>query len=364
MHLVINASEVGRQRGGNESYIVGLVGGLQALNPPVKISLLTCDWGRPLDLPPEFQQVNLGPYRRLPFFLWQQTKALRELAADWYLANFFMPLVLPCKGAAVVHDLSFRAHPDYFPPVVAWYMKWLTGRAIRQSKRVLTGSEFSRQEIFRFYHTEPSKVVTTLYAVGPEFRPLSDNASVDAEWKILSRYGVDQPYILALGNIHPRKNLSRLLDAYLLLKSRGASVPQMVWGGLKRWESNDLVTRAQDAGVVLPGFIAQEDLPVFYRQAEMLVYPSLYEGFGLPPVEAMACGTPVITSNTTSLPEVVGDAALRLDPTSVAAIAGAMQELIENTPLRDQLRRAGLERARYFNWKRTAQDVIAALDIA
>jgi glycosyltransferase involved in cell wall biosynthesis len=136
----------------------------------------------------------------------------------------------------------------------------------------------------------------------------------------------------------------------------------MVWGGLQRWESGGLVARARSAGVVLPGFIAQEDLPAFYRQAEMLVYPSLYEGFGLPPVEAMACGTPVVTSNTTSLPEAVGEAALTVDPLNAEEIAAAMARLLDDVSLRQRLQQAGIERAGEFTWRRTARSLLDSLE--
>jgi glycosyltransferase involved in cell wall biosynthesis len=362
MHLVINATELGRQRGGNESYIRGVIDGLAALKPALEITLLTCDWDTDLELPAAFRQVNLGPYRRLPFFLWQQTAILKQLQADWYLANFFLPPVLPCRGAVLVYDLSFRAHPEYFPRTVAWYMAWLTGIALKQAACVFTISEFSRQELFRFYPVETDKVFNIRGGVGPAFRPLDDPVKMAAEKTVLARYGINQPYIFALGNIHPRKNLARLLEAYLHLQSERDSVPAMVWGGLKRWDSGELLDRARAAGVVLPGFIAQEDLPALYRQAEMLVYPSLYEGFGLPPAEAMACGTPVITSNRTSLPEVVGQAALTIDPTRPEEITAAMARLLDEPALRKSLRQAGIERARRFTWEETARQMLAALE--
>jgi glycosyltransferase involved in cell wall biosynthesis len=338
------------------------VDGLAALKPSLDISLLTCDWGRPLNLPAQFRQVNLGPYRRLPFLLWQQTQMLRRLRADWYLSNFFLPPILPCAGAVAVHDVSFRAHPDYFPKTVAIYMKWLTGLAIRQSARVLTCSEFSRQEIERFYQVESSKIVTMPYGVTADFQPMSGAVDPTQEEAVLSRYGLRRPFIFAIGNIHPRKNLGRLLDAYLQLKVDRTDLPALVWGGLQRWESNNLVERALAAGVVLPGFIEQADLPTLYRQAEMLIYPSLYEGFGLPPVEAMACGTPVIVSNTTSLPEVVGEAGLVVDPLDSAALAAAMAKLLDDQALHQQLKQKGLRRAGQFTWKRTAVELLAALD--
>ena len=362
VHLVINATELGRQRGGNESYIAGVLAGLAALRPPLEVTLLTCNWGKALNLPYPFRQVNLGPYRRLPFLLWQQTLALRRLKADWYLSHFFLPPLLPCRGAVLVYDLSFRAYPEYFPRTVAWYMTRLTGLAIRQAERILTISEFSRQELCRFYPVKQDRVYNLLGGVGSEFRPLSDGSELAGEQAILERYGLTRPYIFALGNIHPRKNLGRLLEAYATLKSRQCSLPTMVWGGLERWDSSELVTEARERGVNLPGFIAQEDLPTLYRQAEMLIYPSLYEGFGLPPIEAMACGTPVITSNTTSLPEVVGTAALTVNPTSVEAIAAAIAQLLDDNSLREKLQQAGIKRAREFTWPRTSQRLLEALD--
>ena len=361
MHLVINASELGRQRGGNESYIAGLVEGLAQLNSSTQISLLTCRWNTLMRFPVTFRQMNLGVYRRLPFFLWQQSLALRQLKADWYLANFFLPPFLPCRGAVVVHDLSFRAHPEYFPRTVAWYMRWLTGWAMQQARRILTVSEFSRQELCRFYPVDPAKVVVVPNGVGAEFQPASA-ATAAADQAILARHDLRTPYILALGNIHPRKNLARVLEAYCCLRQQRDAAPVMVWAGMPRWDSSELLGQARAAAVILTGFVAQADLPALYRQATMLVYPSLYEGFGLPPLEAMACGTPVVTSNTTSLPEVVGEAALTVDPTNTGEITAAMARLLDDASLRQHLHRAGLARAAEFSWTRTAHSLLASLE--
>lgn len=362
MHLVINATEVGRRRGGNESFISGLIEGLAELHHSHRVSLLMSQWDSPPHLPSHFHQLNLGTYRRLPFLLWQQTIALRRLRADWYLANFFLPLYTPCHGAIMVYDLSFRAHPEYFPRTVAWYMHWLTARSIRQTCRVLTSSEFSRRELHRFYPVDEDKVAIVPGGVSPRFQPVSNKTDMAAEQFALSRYGITGPYILALGNIHPRKNLACLLDAYLRLRQERDMVPPMVWGGMERWGSGELLERARSAGVILPGFIAQEHLPILYRQAMMLVYPSLYEGFGLPPLEAMASGTPVITSNSTSLPEVVGDAGLTVDPNSVEEIADAMARVLEDRSLRQRLQQASVERARQFTWTNAARRLLETLE--
>jgi len=361
MHLTIYASELGRGRGGNETFIAGLVEGLAALPSPPDTSLLTCEWGGSRSLPRSFRTADLGPYRKLPFFLYQQTAALSRLEPDWYLSNYYLPPVLPCQGAVVIHDLSFRAHPEWFPRTVAWYMRWLVGWAVQRAERVVTVSEFSREELLRFHPEVAGKVAVVANGIGLEFTPAEDLEQQRADRQAISTYGVAAPYVLAVGNIHPRKNLSKLLDAYLALRRRRASVPSLVWVGAPRWGSDVLLARARGAGVQLTGFVAQAHLPAFYRQAKMLVYPSLYEGFGLPPVEAMACGTPVITSNTTSLPGVVGDAALKIDPTDVLALAKAMERLLDDAALRRRLSEAGLRRAERYTWTRTARALLAAL---
>jgi glycosyltransferase involved in cell wall biosynthesis len=368
VHLVINASEVGRRRGGNETFIAGVVSGLATLQPThpwfasSQVSLLTSDWGRPVDLPQTFPQVNLGPYRRLSFFVWQQTQALRRLGADWYLSNFFFPPILPCKGFVAVHDVSFMAHPEYFPPVVAAYMRLLTGRAVRQAARILTISEFSRRELLRFFPDSAENVRVIPLAAERHFVPVADEMMADEDRQRLAQYGIEGSYILALGNIHPRKNLARLLQAYRLLREEVAHPPVLVWSGLQRWESSDLVRRAREVGVVLTGFVADEHLPSLYRQAKMLVYPSLYEGFGLPVLEAMRCGTPVVASSISSIPEVAGEAALLVDPTDVSAMAAAMKRLLTESGLSEELRQAGFIQAAKFSWPRTASLLLQALD--
>lgn len=357
MHLAINATEVGRRRGGNESYLVGLSRGLVALDSGVQVSLLTCDWDGDPGPSTAFRRVNLGKYRRLPFLLWQQTIALRRLEADWYVSTFFLPILSPSRQAVLVHDLSFRAHPEYFPFPIAFYMRLLTGLAIRQADRVIVLSEFTLRELRRFHPSAVEKARIVYPGVDSRFHP--EQRRGDRE--ILRSYGISSNYLLAMGNIHPRKNLSRLLDAYLSLRVEKRSMPSMVWAGLQRWESDELVQRARSAGVILPGFVAEDHLPTLYRHAEMLVYPSLYEGFGLPPLEAMACGTPVIASDTTAVPEAVGQAALTVDPRDAEALASAMAQLLEMSSLRDSLRQAGIERAGAFSWKRTARQLLKAL---
>jgi len=360
MHLAINATEIGRQRGGNESYLSGLLRGLADAGIPDYTSVLMTETGiaqRPEPGSSRGQQVNIGRYHRLYFNLWQQTAVLRQIRPDWYLSTFFLPPVVSCRTAVLVHDYSFRVHPEYFPPVTALYMRVLTASAIQQADRVIALSHFTREEILRFHPDAEGKTRVVYPGIDQSFSVQGDGRDMER----LQRLGLAPGYILALGNIHPRKNHSRLLEAYVLLKKDRQVVPPMVWAGTPRWESSDLLDRARDAGVILPGYIHAEDLPTLYRQATMLVYPSLYEGFGLPPVEAMACGTPSIVSNTTSLPEAVGGAALLIDPANVVTMADAMARLLEDAELHLKLRQAGLEHARRFVWAETAQRLISVL---
>ncbi|CAG0958358.1 partial Mannosylfructose-phosphate synthase, partial [Gammaproteobacteria bacterium] len=289
MHLALNTTDIGRQRGGNESYLLGLIDGLRSL--PVnddRFSLIACREGvndlsvvAPAD---RFRVIDTGPYRRWPSYLWQQTQAIRRVQADWYVSTFLLPPRVPCRAAVLIHDLSFRAHPDYFPASIALYMRMLVGLALRRAEVVIALSEFTRREIQRFYPWAVRKTTVVYPGIERTFGPTDDSNDVAAR----SAYGVTQPYILAVGNIHPRKNLSRLLAAYEQLRTKQSNVPVLVWVGMERWGSDDLRTRAQAVGAQLIGRAQAAHLPALYRGAQVLVYPSLYEGFGLPPVEAMA----------------------------------------------------------------------------
>ncbi len=258
MHLVINASDLGRSRGGNESYLLGLVAGLATLTrragrSAVRISLIVAregvDLARSIAEPHGFDLIDAGPYRRLPFFLWQQTAILRRLRPDWYISTFFLPPVTPCRAAVLIHDLSFRAHPDYYPLSIAAYMRLLTGLAIRRAEVVVALSEFTQREIVRFYPAAGGKVAVVYPGIGAEFRP-----DAEEDDQALSALGVRPPYVLAVGNIHPRKNLGRLLDAWLRLPVLAPASD----------ESRSTGCRAQaDADLGRPGSLGQRrpDLP-------------------------------------------------------------------------------------------------------
>jgi glycosyltransferase involved in cell wall biosynthesis len=230
-------------------------------------------------------------------------------------------------------------------------------RTARHAAHILTVSEFSRQDIAHTYRLSPYKITVTPNGVEPRFVPEASAGEAEA---VRRRFGIAGDYLLAVGSIQPRKNLSRLLGAYRRLRERHADFThQLVIVGRQLWLYRAFLAEVERhewaRDVIVTGYIPDDALPALYRSATALVYPSLFEGFGLPPLEAMACGTPVVTSRTASLPEIVGEAALLVNPRNEVEIAEAVLKIVKDEALRDKLQRAGLARAARFTWQAAAQ---------
>jgi len=364
MHLVISGSDLGRQRGGNESYLMGLLAGLGDLgrSADLDVSVVVAEPGtRLLESDARWQSfgvTDVGPYRRVPFLLWQLSAALLKLRPDWVLGTYFLPPFIPCRAAVLIHDLSFRAHPEYFPKPIAVYMRLLTSLAIRRADLVVALSEFTLQEIQRFYPGAEDRTVVIYPGVASTFSPGGDPV---ADQRTLAALDVHPPYLLAVGSIHYRKNLDRLLTAWKRLQIAGLPVAPMVWAGLGRWGVSELLDRAEAEGVRLLSHVADDQLATLYRNAVALAYPSLYEGFGLPPLEAMASGTPVLAANTTAIPEAVGTTAVTVDPTDIDSLTQGLRQILFDEELRQELRLRGPARASTFQWRRTAEQLVCAL---
>jgi glycosyltransferase involved in cell wall biosynthesis len=269
-----------------------------------------------------------------------------------------MPLALAgSKKVSTIHDVI----PFIFPETSTLldrliYRCWLP-LATRRLDAVITVSRQSKVDIVRCLKLEEDKVTVIPIAAGRQFRVLEE-AEVAPD---LARYGVERPYILYVGSVEARKNLIRLLEAYAQLRRWSSRWTLVIVGASspKAERVHATVKRLNLSGAVhFPGYVADEDLPAIYNGADLLVFPSLYEGFGLPVLEAMACGTPVVTSNVSSLPEVAGEAALLVNPHNVEEIAGAMRRALEDADLAQALRQRGLDRARLFRWERTARETV------
>jgi glycosyltransferase involved in cell wall biosynthesis len=259
---------------------------------------------------------------------------------------------------ATIHDLSFEHLPETFKRRSRAQLRLTVRRTARQAAAVIAPSEFSRRDLVETYHLPPERVRVTPLAAAPHFAPVRDPGERE---RIRELYRIRPDYILAVGAIQPRKNLVRLVEAYADLRHRRsqAKLPQLVVVGKRGWlyrETLDVARRLSFEGDIhFAGYVPESDLPALYTDALCFVYPSYFEGFGLPPLEAMQCGAPVIAGNRTSLPEVVGEAGLLVDPFDREAIAYGLGRLIDDKELREELSARGLERSRSFHWRETAR---------
>ncbi len=298
------------------------------------------------------------PASRFARLVWPFPRSLPGHGLDLYHCQYIAPLFCPVPYVVTIHDILHESNPEFFPGRLRRLMSMLYPLSARRAARVLTVSEFSRRELIRLYKLPPERVVCCHNGVGPEFRVLPDRDAVAAT---VRRYGVTLPFVLFVGRIEPRKNIFGLIQAMEHLAAQGMRLP-LVAVGMKDSifeKYYDQTVRGDSAHIIYTGKVPQEDLPAFYNAASLTVYPSFAEGFGLPVLEAMACGSPVVTSNTTSLPEVAGDAALLVDPHDPKAIAQAMRRILLEPSLAQELRNKGLERAKPFSWERSARCTLA-----
>lgn len=313
-----------------------------------------------------FEHHSLVGCQLLPALLSLGNIALSYATARYQLdiihdPNGIAPFAGPAAGAkrlVTIHDAFAYVHPESHNWLDNWRYRWMLPWAARRADAVLTDSECSRRDLIR-YLTLPESHVRSIHLGGDlRFRPVNDVKALSA---MRARYKIAHPYLLYVGGVNARKNIARLLEAFAQMRARHPEV-RLVIGGKRQWQTGEIDRTFQrlnlaDA-VQWTGYVRDEDLPALYSCAAAFVFPSLYEGFGLPPLEAMACGTPVVTSNVSSLPEVVGDAALTVDPYDVAALAAAIERALTDEPLRAELRARGLARAAQFTWERAARETM------
>jgi alpha-1,3-rhamnosyl/mannosyltransferase len=292
-------------------------------------------------------------------------RALRHLKADVFFSPYYKtPISAPCPTVATIHDLIPVQFPDYTRGVGRLYavaFRAWSGLLARRAAAVVTDSEFSKSQLQRLLHLPAERIHVIPIGLPLEFQSGNCRQAPDAT---LTRYGIQLPYLLTVGNFLPHKNLLRLVEAYAGLPESCRQTTSLVLAGTPgghgpaRPVSREILRRP---GVVFPGFIAPEDLPSIYAGATALVFPSLVEGFGLPVLEAMACGTPVVCARAGSLPEVAGDAALYVDPLDVESIRSGLQRVLEEASLRQDLAARGIARARLFSTHNTTARLSALL---
>jgi anaerobic magnesium-protoporphyrin IX monomethyl ester cyclase len=301
------------------------------------------------------------PARRVPRLVWMQTlavTALREVEADVvHFTNGMVPLISTIPTVVTIHDMSLRLYPRYHPPRRVILNRPLVDLAARRADAIITPSESAKRDIVRLYRLDPNRVHVVYEAAAPSFARVRDTETLD---RVRRRYGLGERIILYVGTIEPRKNLPTLIDAFAARRRSGELSHQLVCVGPYGWLSRGIdeqIKRGRIADAIkFTGYVPFEDLPALYSLAEMFVYPSMYEGFGLPVVEAMACGVPVITGRTAALSEIGGGAIVEVDRIEPDALGRALVALADSRDRRADLSGRGLARASAFSWQRAARE--------
>jgi anaerobic magnesium-protoporphyrin IX monomethyl ester cyclase len=299
----------------------------------------------------------------LPRQVWTQViapRALRHLDADVaHFTNGMMPVASPVPTVVTIHDMSLTLYPHYHPARRVLLNRPLTNFAARHAAAIITVSESAKRDIVRLYGVDTERVHVIHEAAAPAFRPVRDDRELD---RVRRKYKLGDRIVLYVGTIEPRKNLPRLIEAFAERSRAGDLQHQFVCVGPYGWLSRDLaavIERSQVADrIAFTGYVPFADLPALYNLAEMFVFPSLHEGFGLPVIEAMACGVPVVTARASSMAEIAGDAVEQIDPHDTHGIGEVMARLAADPEQRERLARRGYERAQQFSWRRAAHQTL------
>lgn len=328
--------------------------------------------GRPLaDLPPEregFRYKELKPSRLKTFLAipWAVFKS-KEKPDLIFSPTHYIPRFTKIKRISMIFDLSFLHFPEMFNKKDLYQLSNWTKYTALNAAHIITISQFSKKDIMKKYGLSKEKVSVATPGFNNEiFYPIKDQVKID---QVLIKYGIDMPYILYTGTIQPRKNLVRLIQAFIKIEGIKLVLAGKYNGeGRQAWMTEEILAAPHKFGikekVIFANFVPEDELPLLMNGAVGLILPSLWEGFGMPPLEAMACGTPVIVSNVSSLPEVVGNAGLLVDPYSVDQIEQAVRTISTDTKLRVKLSKLSLEQSKKFSWKNMAKEVIKVFENA
>jgi glycosyltransferase involved in cell wall biosynthesis len=366
MLIGVDASRIARaRRTGTEAYSLYLIRALVEIGSSHHFRLYS-----PASLPADAVSIESdteAEVRVIPFpRLWTHLRLAWELsrhAPDVMLVPaHVMPLVCPVATVVTVHDLGYLYYPQAHRLLDRWYLDRTTRRHARLAAHIIADSRATCSDLLERYQADPKRLSVVYPGHDESLRRIEDPEVIAAA---RSRYGIDNDYLLYLGTLQPRKNLVRLVEAFARLRSLAADA-QLVLAGKKGWLYDELFACVKRLGlegqVIFPGYVAGEDKAALLSGALALVYPSLYEGFGLPVLEAMACGTPVLTSNVSSLPEVAGQAALLVDPLDVESIASGIGRIIMEADLRHMLVERGYQQVHKFSWTEAAHQVLEVLE--
>jgi glycosyltransferase involved in cell wall biosynthesis len=356
MRFSVDAHAIGCHLTGNEVYVRNLLHQFGRLDKHSEFFAYLSTPMAELEVPARFMQrrISENPFKRLGLDL---PRCVRRDRPDLLHVQYTGPIRCKVPMVVSVHDVSYLEHPRYFTRFRATQLKLTVEHTIQRARRVLTPSEFSRAAILRNYGIEESKVVVIPNAAAPMFRPIDRQVAAAA---VERKFGIRGRMVLMVGDLQPRKNHLGLLRAFEeVLRAHPQLPQQLVFIGKETWYSKELHRAVKASAIAervhFTGFIEDEDLVQFYGASDLLVFPSFYEGFGLPILEAMACARAVVCSNVTAIPEVADGAAILFDTYSASETARAIRDVLLDSELRTRLERLGTKRAAHFSWEESAR---------
>lgn len=371
MHVCLDVSPAAQGHAGLGRYAAEVARALADHQPAVDLTLFFNQTGQAklpaylTHIPHKSAKLGNKPWRmavllsHLLHWPMDKTFGAREI---FHAPNHLLAHFRQARTVYTLHDLIFLRYPEYHLPYNRWYLTLAMPRYLQAADLIITPSEWSRQDALNYYQLPADKIKVIYEAPAPTFQPLTNAETLN---QVRHKYNLPAHFVLHVGTIEPRKNLSRLLDAFQPLLTDWPDL-KLVLIGQKGWLYQPFFERLQALGlteqVIFPGYVAEADLAAIYQLATVFAFPSLYEGFGLPPLEAMACGTPVVSSHSSSLPEVIGQAGLLVEPTDSRALYQAIHRLLSDEALRADLRQRGLAQAQRFSWQKAVAELVAAYE--
>lgn len=356
MRFAVDAHAIGRHLTGNEVYVRSLLDAFSRVDKSSEFSAYISSREAARAIPQRFgvHYVSANPFLRLGLEL---PRAMQQDKPNLLHVQYTAPLWCPVPVVVSVHDVSFLEHPEYFTRTRRAQLRWSVRRTVLQAAAIITGSGFSRERILAAYPVSEQKVHVVPDAASTTFRPLGRERASAA---VRERFGFQFPFLLTVGDLQPRKNQIGLIAAFAqLLQAHPQLSQHLVLAGKNTWFSGRVREAARESGVGdrihFTGFVTDDDLLQLYNACDCFVFPSYYEGFGIPILEAMACGRAVACSNTSSMPEVADGAGLLFDPYRTEEITRALRDVLLDAELRGRMERLGLQRAAHFSWQRTAE---------
>jgi len=361
MRIAVDAHAIGRHLTGNEVYVRSLLREFATLDNESEFVAYVSEAGADRLVPRRFKtkSVAADPYFRLG---WDLSRCVSRDKPDLLHVQYTAPLINRVPVVVTVHDVSFIENPEYFTAWKRAHLRFNVARTVKLATRIITVSEFSRDAILRTYPVSPEKVRVIPNAVSSEFRVVSKGRATQA---VRERFDIDAPFIFSVGDLQPRKNHIGLITAFSSLIAAHPELDHhLVIAGQNTWFTPRIHAVAQASGLAdrihFTGFVSDGELVQLYNACDCFVFPSFYEGFGLPILEAMACGCAVACSSTSAMPEVAEGAGLLFDPRNPTSISRAMADILQDAELRGRMETRGLQRASQFSWRKSAS---ATLDV-